>query len=119
MKIWYQSMVTLDKDPIFNEYKATLRSYLNKVARPGTEVVVHGVETASPFLELYMYEELLHDRQIVDNVIQAERDSYNAFCIGCMFDPAFYALREVADIPVCSLAEASLLLACLLSPNFS
>ena len=39
--------------------------------------------------------------------------------IGCFLDPAFYALREVADIPILSLAEASMLLACLLSPNFS
>lgn len=119
MKIWYQSTLSLDKDPIFNEYKETLKSHLNKVARPGTEVVVHGTEIASPFIERCMYEELLHDGQIVDNVVRAEREGYDAFCVGCMFDPAFYALREVAKIPVSSMAETTMLLACLLSPNFS
>jgi allantoin racemase len=119
MKIWYQSTLSIDKDPMFNDYKISLMSHLNRVARPGTEVTVHGTEITSPFLEWSMYEELLHDRQIIDNLIQAEKEGYDAFCVGCMFDPAFYALREVGKIPVCSLAEATMLLACLLSPNFS
>ena len=119
MKIWYQSMLMLGKDPTYDDFEKTLKSHLKRVARPDTDIVVHGVETASSFLELYIYEELLHNRQIVDNIIQAEQEGFDAFCMGCMFDPAFHALREVASIPVCSIAEASMLLACLLSPNFS
>ncbi len=34
-------------------------------------------------------------------------------------DPAFYAIREVAEIPYSTLTEASTLLACMLSPNFA
>ncbi len=119
MKIWYQSTLNIDNNPIFHEYKMTLKSHLNRIARPGTEVVVHGTEIASPFIERSMYEELLHDHQIVDNLIRAEREEFDVFCVGCMFDPAFYALREIARIPVCSMSEATMLLACLLSPNFS
>ncbi len=119
MRIWFQSTLPIDKDPMFREYKSTLQKHLNTVARKGTEIVVHGTDVASPFLELYVYEELLHDRQIVDRAIQAEREGYDAFCVGCMNDPAFYALREATRIPVCSIAETSMFLACLLAPNFS
>ena len=119
MKIWYQSGGSLGKHPRYNEYEATLKSYLSKIARPGTEVSVHGVELASPSIQTSKYEQLLHDYQIVENLLRAQREGYDAFCVGCAFDPGFYALREVADIPVLSLSEACMLLACLLSPNFS
>ena len=60
MKIWYQSGASIGFDPMWNEYEATLNSYLNRIARPGTEVSVHGVELCSPNLA-YMTEALLHD----------------------------------------------------------
>ena len=119
MKIWYQSGVSFSGRSELSEYAANLKSYLNKAARPGTEVSVHGVEVASPNIDRYMTEELLHSRQILQNLIQAQREGYDAFCVGNAYDPAFYALREVADIPVCTLTETSILLACLLAPNFS
>ena len=119
MKIWYQSGTSIGKDARYNEYKIMLESYLNSVAGPDTEVSVHGVETCSPNIEVSRYEALLHHYQIAENLLQAQRENYDAFCVGCMFDPAFYAIREIADIPVCTLAENSMLLACMLSPNFS
>ena len=119
MKIWYQSGVSVGKDPRYDEYGEILTSHLNKISRPGTEVTIHGVETCSPHIMEYNYEALLHNHQIVENLIKAQREGYDAFCVTCLLDPAFYALREVADIPVCSIAETSMFLACLLSPNFS
>ena len=119
MKIWYQAVAMLGKDPIFSEHEANLKNHLNKVARPGTEVSVHGVETSSPNIDIYTTEAVLHNHQVVENLLRAQQEGYDAFCVGCMLDPAFYAIREVADIPVCSLAEASMLMACLLAPNFS
>lgn len=119
MKIWYQSGASIGFDPMFSEYEATLKSYLSNVARPGTEVSVHGVELCSPNVDSYMTAGLLQDHQILENLLRAQREGYDAFCVGCMLDPAFYAIREVTDIPVCSMSEASMLLACLLAPNFS
>ncbi|MFC2000885.1 aspartate/glutamate racemase family protein [Chloroflexota bacterium] len=119
MRIWYQTSSSIGKAKRYDDYEATLKSYLSQVARPGTEVSVHGVEHNSTLAQTFMYEELLHDHQIIENLLKAQQDGYDAFCVTCMYDPAFYALREVADIPVLSLAEASMLSACLLSPNFS
>jgi Asp/Glu/hydantoin racemase len=119
MKIWYQSGISWGKIPALKGYETTLMDYLNSVARPGTEVIIHGVEIASGHLDRHPTEEVLHSHQVVANLIRAQREGYDAFCVGNAYDPAFYALREVADIPVCTLAEASMHLACLLAPNFA
>lgn len=119
MKIWYQSGMSLSKDNEINEYATTLKIHLNKVARPDSEVSVHGVERSSPNLDRYMTEELLHSSQILVNFIQAQREGYDAFCVGSTNDPAFHAIHEIAEIPICFLSETSMFLACLLSPNFS
>lgn len=119
MKIWYQSGASLGRDASWSEYETALTGYLNQVAGPGTEVVVHGVELFSHTDDKYRYEEYFHDRQIVENAVRAEREGYDAFCVGCARDPAAVALREVVDIPVCTLLETSMHVACLLSPNFS
>jgi allantoin racemase len=109
----------LGQDNEINEYATALQTHLNKVARSDTEVSVHGVELSSPNLDRYMTEELLHSRQILKNFIQAQKEGYDAFCVGSTNDPAFSAIHEIADIPICFLSETSMLLACLLSPNFS
>ncbi|MFH1169213.1 MAG: aspartate/glutamate racemase family protein [Chloroflexota bacterium] len=119
MKIWYQSGTNIDKNPTTREYAATMNSYLNSIARQGTEVSVHGVEICSPYLDSFQTEEVLHSGQVLGNLVRAQREGYDAFCVGNAYDPAFYGLREVAEIPVCGLAEASMVLACLLAPNFS
>ncbi len=120
MKIWYQTAGVLGKKPNYKPYHDMLKNHLQKVARPGTEVSIHGVKTASgPTIQTYKYEELLHHYQIVENCLQAQREGYDAFCVGCALDPGFYAIREVAEIPYCTLAETSMLLACMLSPNFA
>ena len=119
MKIWYQSAGSLGKRQEYAEYEATLKTYLNSVAREGTRVDVHGVDICSRKIQSSRYEELLHHHQIVENLLQAQQEGYDAFAVGCALDPAFYALREVADMPVASLAEATMLLACMLAPNFS
>ncbi|CAG4885151.1 Hydantoin racemase [Georgfuchsia toluolica] len=119
MKIWYQSGASLGIDPAWDEYEQTLKTYLNQVARPGTQVDVHGVELFSHSDDKYRFEEFFHDGQIVQNAIRAEREGYDAFCVGCARDPAGISLREVVDIPVSNLLETSMHMACLLSPNFS
>lgn len=119
MRIWYQSGASLGRDASWSEYESALKTYLNQIARPGTQVDVHGVELFSHTDDKYRYEEYFHDGQIVQNAIRAEREGYDAFCVGCARDPAAIALREVVDIPVVNLLETSMYVACLLSPNFS
>ncbi|MFH1169300.1 MAG: aspartate/glutamate racemase family protein [Chloroflexota bacterium] len=119
MKIWYQSGAALGKNERYHEYFEMLKTHLQNVARPGTEVSVRGVERSSPIHQLSRYEEVLHNYQVAENFLQAQKEGYDGFCVGCALDPAFYSIREIAEIPYCTLSEANMFLACLLAPNFA
>lgn len=56
---------------------------------------------------------------VFNKIIQAEREGYDAVAIGCFQDPALYEGREVVSIPVLSLGETSMHVACMLGRKFS
>lgn len=51
--------------------------------------------------------------------IAVRQDGFDAFVVACYGDPGLYAARELVDVPVVGIAEASLLLACTLAHQFS
>ena len=51
MRIWWQSSLSLGADPIWAPYQESLIKHVQKVARAGTEVDVHGVKFEEPRLE--------------------------------------------------------------------
>ena len=57
--------------------------------------------------------------EIIENGLKAEREGYDAFLIGNIFEPGLHALRELLNIPVLGLCEASVHLACLMGAKFS
>ena len=118
MKIWYQSYTRIGHDPRWKRYEDDLKSYVQKVARPGTEVDVHGVEKMAPKMFESEYMQHLHTAQVIDNALRAERAGYDAFCLGGTLDIGHASLREVLDIPVAFIAESSFYAACLLARNF-
>jgi allantoin racemase len=69
--------------------------------------------------DLYRYLEYLDTAEILDNGLKAEREGYDAFLIGNIFEPGLHALRELLNIPVLGLCEASVHLACLMAASFS
>lgn len=119
MRIWWQSSLSLGADPIWTPYQESLIKHVQKVARAGTEVDVHGVKFAEPLLERSNYVRYLNEAQVIDNAITAEREGYDAFCVGCTLDPGISEIREVVDIPVAFLSESCLHLACILGGKFS
>jgi Asp/Glu/hydantoin racemase len=82
-------------------------------------VEVHGVEVTHPLMEQSNYVKYLNQAQIINNAIKAEREGYDAFCVGCTLDPGFIEIREVVDIPVAFLAESCFHLAAILADKFS
>jgi len=118
LKIWYQSYTRIGHDRRWKTYEDDLKSYVQKVARPGTEVVVHGAEKMAPKMFESEYMQHLHTAQVIDNALQAERSGYAAFCLGGTLDIGHTSLREVLDIPVAFIAESSFYTACLLARKF-
>jgi len=115
IKVWWQDVFP---NEIINLSEETRQNYNNKIkkglleaARNDTEVEMRHVKH-SPYILDMLYMEMLNDIWVVDGIIEAEKQGYDAAIIGCGNDPALYEARQAVDIPVIGLTEAALLLAC-------
>ena len=114
MRIWHQSFTVLDQLPA---YAARLQEHFTKVARPDTEVVLHGMHpqtyrTNYPGTDIrYGYVQYLHGQQFVMGGIAAEEGGFDAYAIVSIPEPALRETRSIIDIPVVGYGESSMLLA--------
>jgi allantoin racemase len=118
MRIWYQSYSQIGFDPRWKKYEDDLEAYVKKVARPDTQVFIHGVEKHAPKMTYSNYIQYMHISQLLDNALQAEREGFDAFCIGGALDLGHVYLKELLDIPVACISESSFYHACLLADKF-
>lgn len=121
IKIWHQSFTVLEKLP---DYAAALRAHMGRVARPGTEVVLHGMHrdtyaTEYPGNDIrYCLLHGLHASQFVVNGLAAQEAGYDAYAISTIPDPALRETRSLLDIPVVAYGETAMHLACFLGQRF-
>ena len=118
MKLFYQSMGVARRSES-GPYARALSSILRESTDPGTAIDVHGLGPGRAIADQYRYLELLDTAEVLDNGLRAEREGYDAFLIGNVFEPGMHALREVLNIPVLGLPESSVHLACMMGPAFS
>jgi len=62
---------------------------------------------------------MLNEQQVCEAALAAQNAGYDAFALGCFFDPALQAARSLVDIPVVSLTESCMLAACSLGRSFA
>ena len=120
IKIWWQSSTPIAQ-PHMADYRNALTAHLEAVRRPDAEVHVNGVDGGSLDLH-YNAVVALNSFQpggILDKLLQAERQGYDAAAIGCFLDPALHEARELVRIPVFGLGETSMLMACMFGARFS
>lgn len=122
MRIWHQSFTVLNDLPA---YKNALAGHAKRIARPDTEFVLHGMKKGT-YLDLttvhfskYSYFEFLNAIQILDNVLQAEHEGYDAVALGCFQEPGLHIAKSIVSIPVMGLAESSMLIASMLGRRIS
>ncbi|NDG50176.1 MAG: hypothetical protein EBY30_14325 [Rhodospirillales bacterium] len=122
MRIWHQSFSDLDLAPI---YCATLARHAAAVLPPEDSVALHGLRpgTYGPdFAPIHAirhhYLEYLNEAQVIEAALAAERAGYDAFALGCFYDPALRAVRSLVDIPCVGLSETCMLVACSLGQRF-
>jgi allantoin racemase len=118
MRLWYQS---LGASSAFRTgpYVKRLNELVTRAAAPGTTVDVYGLSEGRAIADQYRYLEYLDTQEILDNGLRAEREGYDAFLIGNIFEPGLHALRELVNIPVLGLCESSVHVACLMGTSFS
>jgi len=119
MKIWYQTASTYRYDPLFDEYGRTLEEQCKRALRPDTEVYVTGVPKLIIEIDRFKSPMYYHTAQILNNMLKAEREGYDAFVSGCSFDPGMDEGREMLSIPVVSIGHANLYMAAMLGELFA
>ena len=118
MKIWWQSSTPIHR---LHDYRSTLAEHLGSVKRPDTEVHINGVDDGS--MDLHYNAVVAVNSYgpggVLNKIIQAGDQHYDAVAIGCFLDPAMQEAREVVSIPVFGLGETSMLVSCMYGHKFS
>jgi Asp/Glu/hydantoin racemase len=113
IRIWHQSFTVLEELPA---YAARLQQHFKKVARPDTEVVMHGMHpgtyrTNYPGTDIkHNYMQYLHGQQFVLGGVAAEERGFDAYAIMSIPEPALRETRSIIDIPVVGYGESAMLL---------
>ncbi len=121
LRLWHQSFTVLSDLPA---YQSALAAHLRRVARPDTEVVMHGMqpgtyETEYPGTDIrHHVVQHLHAGQFIAAAIAAEREGFDAFAIMSIPDVGLQEARQAVDIPVVGYGESAMLTACMLGARF-
>lgn len=118
MRIFYQSLGASRQSPD-GDYGRLLRRVINEAASVGTTVHIDGLGPNRALADQYRYLEFRDTADVIENGLRAEAEGYDAIAIGNIFEPGLHELRELLNIPVVGLREASVHVACLMGPSFS
>lgn len=118
MRLYYQTL-GMSRQSKSGHYGQVLEGIINAAAAPGTTIDIYGLSPHRAVADQYRYLEFLDTNEILENGLKAERDGYDAFLIGNIFQPGLHELRELLNIPVLGLSECSVQMACLMGPSFS
>ena len=95
-----------------------IRRELERVKRPETVVTVENPAHGPLSIES-AYDEVLAGPGIIELVRKANAEGYDAILLACFADPALDAAREISQIPVIGIEEATLHIAAMLGHKFS
>jgi allantoin racemase len=96
----------------------SIRRAAETAARPGTEVICVSPEKGPVSIENW-HDEIYAGIGVVEEVRKGASEGIDAFITACYGDPGLYPSREIADVPVIGIAEASMHLATFVSHRFS
>lgn len=88
-------------------YDDLVEEALGTAARPDVELAIQHLDVRPENIDYYGSKHLV-EVGIMKAALRAELDGFDAFVIGCMYDPALTQCRELVDIPVVGPLEASI-----------
>ena len=111
IRIWHHSFTVLSDLP---EYDAALSAHFRRVARPDTQIVMHGMLPGTyrsnyPGTDIrHVGLQYLHGLQFLAGAVRAEREGYDAFALSTLPEPALREIRALVSIPVVGYGEAAM-----------
>lgn len=101
-----------------NSFTTRIEKIAKQYAHSGTEIITRTASSGPASIES-VFDEVLSSQGTLEVALK-ELGNVDGIVIACYSDhPVIAALREVADIPVLGIAEASMFMACLLGKKFS
>lgn len=88
-------------------YDDLIMSVVTPTLRPDADLAVRHLDGRPENIDYYAAKHLI-EVGVMRAAVQAEKDGFDAFVIGCCYDPALTQARELVDIPVVGPLEASL-----------
>ena len=70
-------------------------------------------------VKTFTHDEFTSTIGVMEEVHKGLNENIDAFIIACYGDPGLYAAREIADVPVIGIAEASMYMASVVAARFS
>ncbi len=111
-------MKILVLNPFAGEMRELERT--RSVARPDTEIVFDTIADTYPLNYVtYIYYRHKCAEQVVERVIRAEDEGFDAVFICCCYDPGLWEARELVDIPVTGAFESGVHWANQISQRYS
>ena len=112
MKIWYQFPRPASGA---EQFSARLQANWRKVGKPDSELAIKAPTRGAAAFKYailgHRYADLLRSIEMVEGVIQAEREGYDAAVIGCFGDGGLDVLEALVDIPVIGPCKAAIMMA--------
>ena len=91
-------------------YDELIVDVLTAGMRPDVDLTVRHLSVVPENIDYYASKHLV-EVEIMRAAVAAERDGFDAFVIGCCYDPALTQARELVGIPVIGPLEASIAMA--------
>src|SRR3954452_857832 len=89
-----------------DRYDELIRSTLEPYLRPETEVDIAHLTNCPRNLDYFVPKHLV-EVEVLRAVLAADRAGFDAFVIGCCYDPGLTQARELTDMPVVAALEAA------------
>ena len=119
MKIWCQSCSGIGAGDLWSPYYESLKKHAKRICKADTVCEFYGLGKTVPGVDRVRAAWHICQQESIKNAIRAEKEGFDAFLMISTPDPGFREIRELVDIPLVFITQATLQFSCLLAPNFA
>ena len=118
MKICIQSGTPLGTSPTYKPYYDSLVRHAKRVARPGNVVEFPNLGKNLPGAARSRTHLQIVSQETIRSAVRAQKEGYDVFVTQCL-DLCYHELKEMVDIPVVFMTQATLAYYSQLAPNYA
>ena len=117
-KVWIQSGTPLGKSDLYKPYSDSLRRHAQKVCRPDSVIEFPPLGKDYPGAGRSRTHLHFVQHETIKSAMRAEAEGFDVFVTNCL-DLGYNELRELVNIPIVFMTQATLACYSQLAPNFA